>query len=159
MITGYLIFLKSEFKYKLIMFKKLWKQKRYLSAFTYDMDRFNPYNIITITKYESLLRTCATGTAIKTYSFRVSEIRKKHKLNNKHHWEYWWTTRVKEHIPTKYLKEMICEWDTKGELESGMGAKVYYLKNIRNIKMTATSRIRLCKLLKITAVDVKQALK
>ena len=112
-----------------------WKRKLYLHAFTHDLSKFSGSEFWAYANYFYKDK--------ERYSHEFEKAWRHHYLNNPHHWQYWINKNGEpEEIPTKYLKQMIADWEAMA-LKFGDTAQQYYLNNYRNINLEYNTRLML----------------
>ena len=73
-------------------------------------------------------------------NFRVA--RDKHFSRNLHHWKYWVIDEYQNlafEMPGKYIKEMICDWESVGEVK-GDSAKEFYERDKNKMVLHPNTR-------------------
>lgn len=159
-INTYLSYLKYILEHKKNVFIECWNEGLYSHAFTHDLSKFNPkeffpyaewfygYNGLKLKeKYNEEQLTNGMSCVSKNYLESKENFEKAwqhHKDKNKHHWNYWHERDLM--MPTKYIKQMICDWKAMSR-KFGDTAQEYYLKNFDNFKLHKQSRLCLEKLL------------
>ena len=150
----YFEYFKSVVSHKKSVFKKCWRRGLKKEAIMHDMSKFLPSEFIPYAKWFN----GPHGVKIKDKLDSMSEeIRidfefnqrkfldavDKHYKRNKHHWNHWAEGDLfYESIPQNYLVELLCDWESVGELY-GNTTQEYYLRNYFQIKMSNENRWRL----------------
>lgn len=149
-------YLKYLLEHKKNVFIVCWKKKMYLHAFTHDLSKFLPdeffpyanwfygeygqfeYNKLKELNKKFSLEISEKDALIHSCRIKFNKAWKKHYTRNKHHWNYWseWNVPI---ITVKYIKQMICDWESMG-IKFGDTAKEYYEKNKDRIKINKDSR-------------------
>jgi len=134
-IKPYYNYFKYVLEHKKNVFKTCWKRKLYLHAITHDLSKFSPKEFIPYAKYFYIDKD--------KYKDEFNKAWEHHYKNNPHHWDRWLDEKgVPQVIPSKYLEQMIADWEGMS-LKFGGSAQEYYLKNYRKIKLDRNTRMEL----------------
>lgn len=146
-MNKYIKYLLYVLEHKKNVFKTCWKKGLYLHAFTHDLSKFRPSEFIPYARYfygnyppRALLKDVGYKD-IRTKESVKEDFEKawiKHYGRNKHHPEHW----NSEHIPNKYIIQMICDLEAMS-LKFGGTAQEYYLKNYYKFNLEKWTRHRL----------------
>lgn len=157
-MNKYWKYFKYVLEHKKNVFIECWKEGLYIHAFTHDLSKFSlkEFKAYAINFYgEKNCKRCSYYTncnynqiglgsgnwAKECNDYNYEDFNKAwehHYKHNKHHWNYW----VGREIPTKYIKQMICDWKAMSR-KFGDTAQEFYCKNYNKIKLEHNSRIDL----------------
>jgi len=130
-------------EHKKNVFIECWKEGLYFHAFTHDLSKFSIKEFFPYARwfYGKHGIRCKEDNLYKDENkMDFEKAWQHHKDHNKHHWDYWYERDLK--MPTKYIKQMICDWQAMSRKFGGT-AQAYYLKNYKNIKLDYNSRMEL----------------
>lgn len=122
----YFNYLKYVFEHKKNVFKVCWRAGAYWHAFTHDLSKFLPSELIPYANHDF---------SSKEHDPKFEEAFEKHYRRNKHHWQHW----IDKDMPEKYINQMIWDWEAMS-LKFGGSAKQYYEANRHKIHMSNKSR-------------------
>jgi len=146
-------------EHKKNVFKTCWKRKLYIHAITHDLSKFNPKEFIPYAEWfygyhgvklekEYNHEQLNNGTSCMSNNYleckrNFDKAWEHHYKNNPHHWDHWLDDKgVPQVIPSRYLEQMIADWEGMS-LKFGGSAQEYYLKNYHKIKLERDTRIKL----------------
>ena len=162
----YLDYTKYVLEHKKNVFKTCWKRGLYIHAFTHDLSKFSPseffpyaewfygeygtkFKVTDDTPIEDIVKH-------KDTEEKFNRAWEHHYEHNKHHWEHWcydWDEyydgafvelehcklEEPEKMPSKYIKQMICDWEAMS-IKFGGTAQQFYINNYFKIKLNRFSR-------------------
>jgi len=158
-IKQYYNYLKYILEHKKNVFKTCWRRKLYLHAITHDLSKLNPKEFIPYAewfygyhgiKLEKEYNHEQLNNGMSCISNNYLECKRNfdkawehHYQNNHHHWDYWLDEKgVPQRMDSKYLNQMICDWEAMS-LKFGGFAQEYYLNNYCKIKLEYNTRLLL----------------
>lgn len=136
-LKRYWDYFKYVIEHKKNVFIECWKDGLYLQAFTHDLSKFSPTEFFSYANYFYGNKEDTSNKIAFEYGWLH------HQKKNKHHWEYWVDSDGKAlEIPSKYIKEMICDWKAMSRKFGGT-VQEYYYKNINKANLHISTRCRL----------------
>jgi len=132
----YFKYFKYVFRHKYYVMKECFKMGLYWQGIVHDLSKFLPSEA---KAYANFFSGDNENKSLFAGKFKYAWLY--HQKRNKHHWQYWVLledvnreTLLK--IPTKYLKEMLCDW-------IGAGLAIHGKKDIHKWYEMNKSKIRL----------------
>lgn len=115
-------YFKYVMEHKKNVFIECMKEGLILHAFTHDLSKFSPLEFFAYANHDF---------SSDKYDEKFERAWVHHQKRNKHHWNYWVVDAYKRkaiRMPTKYVKQMVCDWRAMSRKFGGSTAE-YYLQN------------------------------
>jgi hypothetical protein len=163
-------YLKYVIEHKKNVFIETWSMGLKLHAITHDLSKFRPSEFFPYARYfygkygVKYKEEYNNPLARDEVAADFENAWKKHYIRNMHHWDHWtinwedWTDLLEPHeMPTKYIKQMIADWNGMAR-KFGDTSQSYYLNHYKEIKLNDNSRIELERMLGLNHFEVNSDL-